>query len=194
MSSAAQRGVGHSHTSPRRNAFASRQSSMRQRLDPGPKRKCARTGTLSAPRSAQIALPTKPPASITTTRLGARRMEVECSSIGNFGLPPAPARGTLLMPPQEDFGARYNSLPAGTMTTLSRANITLAKWRPLLCSDNGAARHIQWIYGRCLRDCKLVLMSATAASRPHKLHHHLQRQRLWFACVRQWRIGRGTQN
>jgi hypothetical protein len=41
----------------------------------------ARTGTLSAARRAQIALPTKPPAPITTTLLGAHRMEVECSSI-----------------------------------------------------------------------------------------------------------------
>src|SRR5262245_26811688 len=41
----------------------------------------ARTGTLSAARRAQIALPTKPPAPITTTRLGARRKEVWCSSI-----------------------------------------------------------------------------------------------------------------
>src|SRR5262249_52008329 len=41
----------------------------------------ASTGTLSAARRAQIALPTKPPAPITTTRLGARRMEEECSSI-----------------------------------------------------------------------------------------------------------------
>src|SRR5262245_55509207 len=41
----------------------------------------ATTGALSAARRAQIAPPTKPPAPITTTRLGVRRMEVECSSI-----------------------------------------------------------------------------------------------------------------
>src|SRR5262245_12548554 len=44
----------------------------------------ARTGTLSAARRAQIALPTKPPAPITTTRLGARRTGLECSSTAIF--------------------------------------------------------------------------------------------------------------
>src|SRR5262245_38680059 len=44
----------------------------------------ARTGTLSAARRAQIALPTKPPAPITTTRLGARRTGFECSSSAIF--------------------------------------------------------------------------------------------------------------
>src|SRR5262245_15152731 len=43
-----------------------------------------RTGTLSAARRAQIALPTKPPAPITPTRLGARRTGLECSSTAIF--------------------------------------------------------------------------------------------------------------
>src|SRR5262249_1583626 len=45
----------------------------------------ARTGALSAARRAQIALPTKPPAPMITTRLGVRRMEVECSSMAGLG-------------------------------------------------------------------------------------------------------------
>src|SRR6516164_3170612 len=45
----------------------------------------ARTGTLSAARRVQIALPTKPPPPMTTTRLGVRRMEVECSSMVGLG-------------------------------------------------------------------------------------------------------------
>src|SRR6516165_7660677 len=44
----------------------------------------ARTGTLSAARRAQIALPTKPPAPTTTTRLGVLRFRLECSSTAIF--------------------------------------------------------------------------------------------------------------
>src|SRR5262249_12855591 len=44
----------------------------------------ARTGTLSAARRGQIAMPTKPPAPITTKRLGVLRIRLECLSTAIF--------------------------------------------------------------------------------------------------------------